>query len=106
LGLLVSQGINVLVGTATANIVVGVVLFGATFWGIWHWAQRAGLVWPKWVLVVLAGTGALGSVQLAITSTPLRLIPAAFSLAAFVVLVRAWPPREIPTAAARDGVET
>jgi hypothetical protein len=81
--------------STTKNALVGIPLFAALLWAVWHWGRKAGSSWPKWCLLVFVGLGALSGVLLGFTLSPLRLVQFALCVAALIVLVRGWPRREL-----------
>lgn len=91
---IVSLCVSLVAPTAHSNLLAAIVFGVALLWGMWHWGRKPGAFSPKWFLLVLTGGGALGAIQLAITNSPLRLIPGALSLLAFIILVRGWPRRD------------
>jgi hypothetical protein len=94
----VGVGASLLAPDSTTNVLavlIGIPLFAALLWAMWHWGQNAGSSWPKWCLLVFVGLGALGPVFLGFTLSPLRLIQWALAVASLVVLLRGWPRRDV-----------
>jgi hypothetical protein len=94
----VGVGASLLAPDSATNVLavlIGIPLFAALLWAMWHWGRNAGSSWPKWCLLVFVGLGALGPVLLGFTLSPLRLVQWALAVAALVVLLRGWPRRDV-----------
>jgi hypothetical protein len=96
----VGVGASLLTPYSTTNVLtvlVGIPLFAALLWAMWHWGRNARSSWPKWCLLVFVGLGALGPVLVGFTLSPLRLVQWALAVAALVLLWRGWPRRDART---------